>query len=1172
MNQESNIPDCTELCKSIQHGNLITAAITKRSILDNTLCSYLSYMCLSCERIRDEAGRTALHVAASCGRLDLLRWLITKRKANINCKDEESSYTPLHRAIFYGKINVAVELMKLGASLSVQDLDCLTPLEHAVKDGIKPNIHYGEIYTWGMNTNNSLGPYEKRDLPEYFDVFHKPHQDVSRVRQVVISKFHSIILTISGEAFSCGHGLGGRLGLGMEQAVVVPKKINFSPSYPNESVACLQASGSRDHTLFLMSDDSVYSCGLNVHKVLGVVPPPEKLLSPCQVKLSPKGIIGIASGRYHSLAWTVKALYFWGLNGGQMGQRLESGNKYIVAPRLLKISNAQDFLIKKVSSSDSAIVLITNKGDIIVLHEYKCRKIGSRQLDIQEVSIIGGKLDPLVDKESANEVNRELKVAALTINGNILLWQESDPQLCRCLFNIPRVIFVKQLIININEILFVTDHGEAYRGLIKPRKKKSPVQTEKSNTNKNALHKFLEKADCIFLKLTKFSRIYRAISITSDPRGEDFCVIQQHPYQSFLFKNFNQNNINEELGTLIDEADESDNLHDVCFKIEHKIFPVHKYIVANKSPNLNQLFLENLDKDVIEIKDTNPDIFKELLSFIYTGSCDLIEIGEVPEHLKKYCMTNSDDKFNTSEPFDESNNFSLSAYEVYKESKKEKLKNKGIFKNPVRMLQGMAKKFGLNDLYNLLGDYDIHKFQIIKRTNKFKSNLFLYRISNFPEYYDITIECNDGKELKAHKCILAARMEYFGNMFSIRWNKAQSEKISFPYPKHIVDVLLEFLYTDVINIAKKCDIEFLIKILILSDQYFVTSLKEYVERLLATRLTLKNAIDILICSHHYNASQLKLCILVFIVDNMAHFLECQALEMLDDDILKEITDCYFDQKNAISCRVITPYSTAISDEDIVSIDKNFPVQMDVERNEKITPKSTHKKRSRTHKSSISQLKNIHDPEIIALPKVEVEVNASPIKIIEQNNDIKKRLEAISIAKETLLSEEIVGNYTKLSKKLYPDNDISQEISEDFPILNSPPKCISNSNKNSVKSKFKLVKISQKERKRLSSESKENIELQESPKNPWKINVPVVSSLIEEVNNFNINNIISDELKQKENLVKIRSKSLAYTQIEDKAIMELEKFYNINNIEDELIVVERVNINLASPIWVSKSNS
>lgn len=108
------LPDCTNKCQSTQHGDTITAAITKRSVPDSDLASYLAYTCCCCQSVRDSTGKTALHISASCGRTDLVRWLVENRDANINARDKESGYTALHRSLFYGKIDVAVELVKLG--------------------------------------------------------------------------------------------------------------------------------------------------------------------------------------------------------------------------------------------------------------------------------------------------------------------------------------------------------------------------------------------------------------------------------------------------------------------------------------------------------------------------------------------------------------------------------------------------------------------------------------------------------------------------------------------------------------------------------------------------------------------------------------------------------------------------------------------------------------------------------------------------------------------------------------------------------------------------------------------------------------------------------------------------------------------------------------------------
>lgn len=106
--------ECTNHCKSRQHGDIITSAISKRGVSDTELCAFLNFTCCRCESVTDYSGRTALQVAASCGRLHLVRWLVCNRNADIDAKDKESGYTALHRSIFYGQIHVAIELIKLG--------------------------------------------------------------------------------------------------------------------------------------------------------------------------------------------------------------------------------------------------------------------------------------------------------------------------------------------------------------------------------------------------------------------------------------------------------------------------------------------------------------------------------------------------------------------------------------------------------------------------------------------------------------------------------------------------------------------------------------------------------------------------------------------------------------------------------------------------------------------------------------------------------------------------------------------------------------------------------------------------------------------------------------------------------------------------------------------------
>ena len=63
-----------------------------------------------------------------------------------------------------------------------------------------------------------------------------------------------------------------------------------------------------------------------------------------------------------------------------------------------------------------------------------------------------------------------------------------------------------------------------------------------------------------------------------------------------------------------------------------------------------------------------------------------------------------------------------------------------------------------------------------------------------------------------------------------------------------------------------------------------------------------------------------------------------------------------------------------------------------------------------------------------------------------------------------------------------------------------------------------------------------------------------------------------ETLQKESIYRAQSKSLTITQLEERAIEELEQFYNIENVFDELITVQRANTSeLATPVWNPKRN-
>lgn len=104
-------PKCTPKCRSKQHADEVVAAITSGS--ESQLRAFLTSHCHNAATLRDDYGRTALHLAASLGKKALLEWLLESKNADLTVKDKESGWTALHRSAFYGQIHCLISLVKV---------------------------------------------------------------------------------------------------------------------------------------------------------------------------------------------------------------------------------------------------------------------------------------------------------------------------------------------------------------------------------------------------------------------------------------------------------------------------------------------------------------------------------------------------------------------------------------------------------------------------------------------------------------------------------------------------------------------------------------------------------------------------------------------------------------------------------------------------------------------------------------------------------------------------------------------------------------------------------------------------------------------------------------------------------------------------------------------------
>lgn len=136
----------------------------------------------------------------------------------------------------------------------------------------------------------------------------------------------------------------------------------------------------------------------------------------------------------------------------------------------------------------------------------------------------------------------------------------------------------------------------------------------------------------------------------------------------------------------------------------------------------------------------------------------------------------------------------------------------------------------------------------------------------------------EGKQVYAHRAVLAIRSEYFrvmlcGGMRESHHDGAAAKSdsnstIELPDVSHTVFLkVLEFLYTDT---ARDVSLETGIHLLIASELFMLDRLKALCEDLIRRDINVENVISILVASHRHNASALKDIALEFILQHLNH--------------------------------------------------------------------------------------------------------------------------------------------------------------------------------------------------------------------------------------------------------------------------------------------------------------
>lgn len=388
-------------------------------------------------------GNTLLHLAISQNNANMLQILLENPKINVNAINQESGYTPLHlvtsnlnlQALYHGhlKLSLMILAMRKDCDLYIRDFEGITPLEllnstiafnSRSEENLAVNLDCAvSVYSWGKNSNYILGlnSADDRAMPERITFSENVNQPVTR--QIVMSKYHCAVLTNKNDIYVYGFGRNGRLGLGNEETILKPTRIDF-PEDETVEFICLGP----DHSVAITGTGSVYTWGSNKYGQLGYIcensDGANHQLFPKLVQNTLKKIkiIYAAASKYHTASISsTGAVYTWGLNLGQLGSsntpinQIQSHAKKAVFPAA----------VVNLACTNSTTALLTQSYEVWILANNTSTKVLFPQNQISKT--IKQHMRPVPSKV-CKLVGNNTHLCALTTGGEVWMWCPPQPK------------------------------------------------------------------------------------------------------------------------------------------------------------------------------------------------------------------------------------------------------------------------------------------------------------------------------------------------------------------------------------------------------------------------------------------------------------------------------------------------------------------------------------------------------------------------------------------------------------------------------------------------------------------------------------------------------------------------------------------------------------------------
>ncbi|XP_077537079.1 HECT and RLD domain containing E3 ubiquitin ligase 4 isoform X3 [Haemaphysalis longicornis] len=175
------------------------------------------------------------------------------------------------------------------------------------------------LFSWGLGPHGELGLTQVKEGVDTETAVGQPERvrrfGVRAVRDVACGQRHTLVLLANGSVYSCGSNDFGQLG--QDRSMRKLEQVSTLAAHEIRAVACGEA-----HSLALSDAGQVFAWGCNRQGQLGCGTEDESRLRPRVVKrLATLHVVQIACGAAHCLALASNGeLFGWGSNGyGQLG-------------------------------------------------------------------------------------------------------------------------------------------------------------------------------------------------------------------------------------------------------------------------------------------------------------------------------------------------------------------------------------------------------------------------------------------------------------------------------------------------------------------------------------------------------------------------------------------------------------------------------------------------------------------------------------------------------------------------------------------------------------------------------------------------------------------------------------------------------------------------------------